>query len=461
MNKAAQIVKTINQYWNGSFNSKDNHRYFSYYFTVPETAFGIRATVRYYGQGNYLGLGLYNSGRLQAYGRAKKKNDKVVLTAQLWADLDTPGSVAGAILPGTWQVEICTNEIKGFCPFDIHVEIWPGRFAPIKPRSLAPRPEKINCTPGWYIGDLHVHSTDSDGTKSSADLFGIAAEKELNFLAITDHNNIFNWRKLPGNTQGVLPLPAMEVTTFHGHANAFGIVDWVDWRTGQNGRTINEIADIIHQLGGIFSVNHPCTPGLPDAHACWRHQDFDWQKADAVEIWNAPVFSGGEDANRQCRTLWDSLLNRGLRITGVGGSDAHYLGGGGQPMALPLNYLYLAELSRVEVLHAIKQGRVFVTRGPEIYFCALSRTRHALPGGTLERGRVRLAAMIHCRGTAPLILTVIKNGVSLKKVTVPQDTFSYNLNTNAMAGDWFRLELTEEKDGDERLAAFTNPVYIG
>lgn len=49
-------------------------------------------------------------------------------------------------------------------PFDIRIEIWPGRFAPIKLPRLAPRPEKINCASGWYKGGLHVHTTDSDDT---------------------------------------------------------------------------------------------------------------------------------------------------------------------------------------------------------------------------------------------------------------------------------------------------------
>ncbi len=460
MSKAAPAVKPVCHHFKGFLGLKEIHDYFSYSFNVTEPAIVISAVVRYSGPGNYLGLTLYEQGSIRAFGRTEEKEGFVQLKAEVFSGKNTPGAAAGPILPGRWQAEISTNQIKRPCPFELTIQVWPGSTTPAKNQSMPPRPEKINDVPGWYRGDLHVHSTDSDGTKTAKELFAIALEKELDFLAITDHNNLFSQWKLPGKINGILPLPAMEITTFLGHANAFGINDWVDWRTGRNGRTINDIADDVHLQGGIFSVNHPCTPGLPEGHASWRHPDFDWHKADALEIWNAPVFSGGEESNRQCRALWDSLLNRGLRITGLGGSDAHYLGEGSQHLGLPVNYLYLSGLSRANLLQAIRQGRVFVTRGPEIYYYALSDSTHTLPGGTLAAGKIKLAARINCRGMAPLVLTVIKNGESLQKVTVPHDSFSYSLDTVADSGDWFRMELSEP-GGEEILVAFTNPVYIG
>jgi hypothetical protein len=461
LTKAALVAtKPLGNYWRGSFTDTDNHHYFPHTFKLPAAAAGIRATLSYTGKRNFLGLCLYDAGRLRAYGRTEERNGVLVLTAEVQAEETIPAAIAGP-LSDIWQAEITTNQVEELCHYELVVEVWLGGSTKSIIRRVPPRLEKIHAIPGWYRGDLHVHSTDSDGTKCVSELFNIAGEQGLNFLAVTDHNSICNWWKLPGKTQGILPLPSMEITTFLGHANAFGIDDWVDWRTGKDGRTINDVADEVHEKGGLFSVNHPCTPGLPNGHASWRHDDFDWRKADALEVWNAPVFSGGEAANQQCRQLWDHLLNQGLRITGLGGSDAHYLGDTVQPVGLPVNYLYLDELSREGILQAIKKGRVFVTRGPEIYFYAISSSGHTLPGGEIAHGKdIRLSAQVNGQGVANLKLRIIKNGNCVRRIPVKQDYSCFNLDVNCKAGDWYRLEL-EEEGGSGKLAAFTNPVYIG
>jgi len=446
--------------WRSLLTADDSHKCYPVTFELPSAALGMRVTVRYSGEGNYLGLCLYEKNRFRAHGRMEKKNGLIELKAEVWAKKNIPGAIAGPLSAGTWQAEITTNKVKQDCQVELFVDVWWGGSNGEHP-PIPPRPEKISTTPGWYRGDLHVHSTESDGKKSVGELFEIAAEQGMHFLALTDHNNICNWWKLPSRTQGVLPLPSMEITTFLGHANAFGIRDWVDWRVGKDGRIINEVIDEVHEKGGLFSINHPCTPGLPDDHASWRHKKLDWHKVDALEVWNAPVFSRGEGANRQCRKLWDRLLNQGLRITGLGGSDAHYLEQSVQPMGLPTNYVYLHELSREGLLEGIKNGHVFVTRGPEIHFYAFGKKNYTLPGGEIKsNGKVRLYAGIQTHGLASLALRFIKNGKVVAEMPVSEDKRSYNLEDTCRAGDWYRVELEENGAGGYRLAAFTNPIYI-
>ncbi|MFP4200058.1 MAG: CehA/McbA family metallohydrolase [Clostridia bacterium] len=461
MNETDPVVPALRYRWKGYFDPIERHMYFPYSFTVPETALAIHATIRYGGVGNHLGLSLYESDNLRAHGRTFVTEDWVELKAVVSANDNVPGSAPGPIPAGSWQAEISTNQLNQRCPFELVIEIWPGRTPPQKSPLPPPRVEKMNDSPGWYRGDLHAHSVDSDGTATAEELFAAAAQQGLHFLALTDHNNLFNRWKLPRKTHGVLPLSAIEITTFHGHANAFGVYDWVDWRTGRNGRTINDIADEVHRLGGLFSVNHPRAPNSPDGHASWSHKDFDWSKADAMEIWNAPVFSGGEEANRQCRALWDSLLNRGLRITGLGGSDVHHLDGNRQPLGLPVNYLYLTELSTKGILQAIRLGRVFVTRGPEIYLRASSELGYTLPGETVISGHIEFTVQVRCRGTRALTLRVIGNGELLREVPVTRDHFIYRFGAVGAPGEWFRVELMQQRAGEERLVAFANPVFVG
>ena len=44
--------------------------------------------------------------------------------------------------------------------------------------------------------DLHMHSTNSDGTDSIIDLLKKAEEKGLDYIAITDHDNCNGYEEL-------------------------------------------------------------------------------------------------------------------------------------------------------------------------------------------------------------------------------------------------------------------------
>jgi hypothetical protein len=182
-------AKPLQFVWNGSFCNSDNHGYFPYTFQLPAPAARIRATLSFKGQDNYLGLSLYEKGTFRAYGYTAEKDGETVVLAEIWANTITRAATAGPLCSGLWEADVTTNQVRHRCPFKLIVEVW---LNPV-PASAAPalplRPEKLTNDPGWYRGDLHVHSTDSDGKKNVEELFAIAKAQELHFLAITDHNN--------------------------------------------------------------------------------------------------------------------------------------------------------------------------------------------------------------------------------------------------------------------------------
>ena len=57
--------------------------------------------------------------------------------------------------------------------------------------------------------DLHIHSTHSDGTKTPSDLLYLAKQKNINILAITDHDDIEGSKKL-------LSLPHNNIIIYSG-----------------------------------------------------------------------------------------------------------------------------------------------------------------------------------------------------------------------------------------------------
>ena len=85
----------------------------------------------------------------------------------------------------------------------------------------------------WLAGDFHSHTVHSDGVLSVGGLAALAASRGLDFLAVTDHNTTSHHAHLPeaARTHGIVLVPGQEVTRDVGHANVFGDVGLVDFRT--------------------------------------------------------------------------------------------------------------------------------------------------------------------------------------------------------------------------------------
>jgi predicted metal-dependent phosphoesterase TrpH len=68
--------------------------------------------------------------------------------------------------------------------------------------------------------DLHTHSTESDGTKTPAEVMRLAAEAGLYAVALSDHDNPNGWAEAAqaATASGVGFVPAMELSTIYSHA---------------------------------------------------------------------------------------------------------------------------------------------------------------------------------------------------------------------------------------------------
>ncbi len=70
----------------------------------------------------------------------------------------------------------------------------------------------------------------------------------------------------------LLLVPGREITTFQGHANVFGVTQFIDFRVGdQSVPTMNALLENTRRLGALVSINHP---GLPSGESC-----MDWLEA--------------------------------------------------------------------------------------------------------------------------------------------------------------------------------------
>ena len=222
-------------------------------------------------------------------------------------------------------------------------------------------------------------------------------------MVLSDHNTTSSYEEFRALVDPrTLVIPGTEITTYNGHCLAIGVEDWIDWRTGLAGRSINEVARAVRAAGGIFVVAHP--DAMPDdvCTGCrWTHDDFDPALADAVEIWGG-LWDGPEEENEGCVALWRRWLGLGHRLAATAATDAH------RPKdwegAVPLTYVLADELSRAAILDAIRAGRTYVSSGPELY----------LEPRTARRARRAARARPRARE-----LRIIANGAASRRSASP------------------------------------------
>ena len=276
-----------------------------------------------------------------------------VAVIALWAGV--AGMLAGAAQAGGQEAE--TTPVVGGAPAT---------------RSTAPLSAPAPLDGGrWLRGDLHLHSRHSrDSTHNSvATLVGFAEQTGMDFLAITDHDNhvegdVANntWSDPEYRSDTVILLYGAEWTTHRGHAIMLAAAPY-DHQTLYDVRDDRDavIGARVEALGVHVSPAHPSGK---DAFSI--SYDF----AHSLEVWNSVLFDSG-------LMVWDDLLKSGRRITGRGGSDAHY----GRPapgeassgntferrfnyVGTPTTWVYALDETAEGVLAALESGRVAISANP-------------------------------------------------------------------------------------------------
>jgi len=316
----------------------------------------------------------------------------------------TPSYLAGPIDGGEWALALGIPNIRQGVTSRWRARIWFLRGA----EAQMPPPPTEGRGPGWYRGDLHMHtghsdaSCDSDaGRRVPCPLFRTveaAKARGLDFIAVTEHNTSSHANALfevQDYFDRMLLIPGREITTFFGHFNVFGITSPIDYRITRGGSvTFDTIADRVHDLGGIVSINHP---GLPSGEICmgcgWTMDGVDYAKADAIELVNgASLASADRDAEGIVSAIpfWTQRLSDGYAMAPLGGSDNHDPDGEGlRAVGTPLTVIEAADLTPQALFQGIREGRTFIVVDPSIAplhvdFVAAADGQTAQMGGVLR-----------------------------------------------------------------------------
>lgn len=248
----------------------------------------------------------------------------------------TPGYRPSALDPGEWHILVGAYKIAP-AGVTVHYELT---FTPKRLRL--------------FKGDLHVHTLGSDGVLSADELARHAQRHGLDFLAVTDHNQMVSADSLP-HLPGLTLIPGIEWTHYQGHANFLGVD-----RPYDDAFHTNDLEGVqarfrsARERGALITINHPFDEGCPFTF------DLNSLPFDCLEVWNGPM----RMSNLQAVGRWHSLLAAGKKIPISAGSDYHrsqlFLFPGG-----PTTCVFSPSASPVDILQSLKQGHAYLVFAPD------------------------------------------------------------------------------------------------
>jgi hypothetical protein len=345
----------------------------------------------------------------------------------------TPGYVPCPLVPGEWQILVGAYKVA-----TEGVSVSYELTFTLKQKQL-------------LKGDLHAHTLASDGVLTAEELAWHARRHGLDFLAITDHNQMVSKAALP-QVPGLTLIPGLEWTHFRGHANFLGVEKPYDVPFAAN--TQEEILarfDSARERGALITVNHPFDPD------CEFLFDLDSLPFDCLEVWNGAM----QESNLRAMDLWQTLLTAGKKVPICGGSDYHrdapfqFLGG-------PTTCVYAMSSNPSDILSALRQGHAYVTFAPDGPGLELSAgPSGAILGDTVSWPRIQ-ELQIRAEGLlAGDIVQVVTRRQSVPILEAPA-AGSFRASYRMQTAGFARIEILRAfLPGFPRLPALiSNPIYF-
>ena len=183
----------------------------------------------------------------------------------------------------------------------------------------------------WFKGNIHSHTTNSDGDSSPHHVAGWYKDNGYDFLVLSDHNHLSILDDAEkNNDKWPLLIPGEEVTVRKIgieaaalHIGGIGLSEVImpgSYESNTDG--INDIVSKINKQDGLASINHP-------NYQWWVSSDD--IKHSTEKIWAFEIFNGHMHANNygslnsmSTEEIWDDILSSGKLIYGVAADDSHH-----------------------------------------------------------------------------------------------------------------------------------------
>jgi predicted metal-dependent phosphoesterase TrpH len=434
-----------------------------YDFHPHDTGLGFSENVVDIGIFDPSGKGLGKADGFRGWSGGARRHFRIT---RHWA---TPGYLAGRLTPGRWHVILGPFLITPpGTRWRVTVTMFHGTSdKPAFEPDHAPR-SVPGTGPGWYRGDLLLHSVFSDGDWRPGELVDQGRQNGLDFVGTSDHNTnaatrVFG-RVVPDD---YLVVSGEEVTTRNGHWLATGIKPgtWVDWRYRADDHKLRRFTRLTRDRGGVAIAAHPYVP-VPgtrwDFGTTYRHMD-------AVEVWNGPwsVF------NQPAVNNWQALLASGHFVPAVGNSDSHHAG---QTVGLAQTVYRMAKLSTGALTDAVRGGHCWVTGSSDVELDVVGTNTGATassggPGDmvTVDDG-AQLAVDLHVSGVPGTLAQLIGRSGTVLAAGLAENDGTITLSAAVARDEAFvRAEVRRVTGAPDpmtyqptlEMVALTNPIFIG
>lgn len=211
----------------------------------------------------------------------------------------------------------------------------------------------------WFKGNLHMHTTVSDGRMEPEEAVAYYRRAGYDFLALTDH-----WHPSTEKTEdGLLRLAGCEWDTGDMvHTPVFHIVG-VGMQSParlQRSRELRPqaIIDAIRAAGGVAILAHPAWSLTDPADVMELHGLV------GAEVYNTVSGIPWNNARPDSSLYFDIWAKRGRRMRCMAADDSHYYTG---EQTRSFIRLKAPELSSAAVRQALAAGDFYASQGPEFY----------------------------------------------------------------------------------------------
>lgn len=277
----------------------------------------------------------------------------------------------------------------------------------------------------WLRGNLHTHTTNSDGNRDMQEVINTYADLGYQFLSISDHD-IFTDRTIYDNidNKGLVLLPGNEIS-----------------RSGQhllhvNGdRLIEPHADRQRVIDDVKSTQGFIVVAHPNFTLNFNHCPIELLQQltgfVGMEIFNATV--GRCEGSPYATNKWDMLLSEGRRPWGFAHDDAHFMPGD-VDVGVGWNVVHCDSSSADNIVNSLRNGRFYCSSGVVINVIQVEG----------------LEITIECEN-ASKIVAITQNGRRVAK----SDSGSIKVDVSELSG-YVRFECWGEGESN----AWTQPFFL-
>lgn len=214
----------------------------------------------------------------------------------------------------------------------------------------------------WLKGNIHSHSTVSDGMFTPTELSEMYRKHGYDFLSITDHNALVPHAELQEN--GIILLTGVEHDIAYGPDKCTHVVglsaagksttDYLCKQYSADEITEQQLVDYMLTDGQFVNLAHPV----------WSCMEF--SEVEALNgIHSIEVFNNGMEHlchGGNAEIFWEMLLRHGKRVYATAVDDVHV------PVDLFGGWIWAKTNGREPdaILRALANGSFYATNGPSI-----------------------------------------------------------------------------------------------